>query len=339
MKLSVVIISWNDGNCILECLRSVFAETRSLEFEVIVTDNGSTDGSLVAIRREFPQVRLVENGVNLGYGPGNNAGIEVAKGEYILLLNPDTIVRERALEKLVAHAERSPEAGAWGCRVLNPDGSWQQAAQPMPTILGYLIGALCWRWLGFLSARFLADRYLGWDGRSERTIGFQAGCCLLVRGGLLKALGGFDPRFFHQLEDADLCRRVWDAGATVRYCPDAEITHIGGQSRGTYPVKVILETERSKYKYFYKYYGANSIAWIRWISLFGFGSRFLGYGLAGLLRPNEARGKRLAMYRVLLKWNWGLKPVKFISTGEEPDVGYAPLARQGGKASASLLCR
>src|SRR5436309_696058 len=131
MKLSVVIICWNALRVIMTCLKSIFEETRDTEFEVIVSDNGSTDGSLGHIRRDFPQVRIVENGANLGFAKGNNAGIRSAEGEYVLILNPDTIIRDRALEKLVAFADDHPEAGAFGCRVLNPDGSFQTPARPI----------------------------------------------------------------------------------------------------------------------------------------------------------------------------------------------------------------
>ena len=151
MKLSIVIICWNDLNVIGDCLRSVFNQTTRIAFEVIISDNGSSDGSLDYIRKHFANVRIVENGQNLGFAKGNNAGINVANGEYVLILNPDTIIRERALEKLVSFADNRPEAGAFGCRVLNPDGSFQNPARPIPTVSGYLISALYLRWLGRLS--------------------------------------------------------------------------------------------------------------------------------------------------------------------------------------------
>src|SRR2546430_8015638 len=143
MKLSIVIICWNDLKVIANCLRSIFDETRDIDFEVIVSDNGSTDRSLEYIREHFGQVKIVENGANLGFAKGNNAGIRVAQGEYVLILNPDTIIHDHALEKLVAFADRHREAGAFGCRVLNPDGSFQNPARPVPTVFGYLIAALC----------------------------------------------------------------------------------------------------------------------------------------------------------------------------------------------------
>ena len=117
MKLSIVIICWNDLKVIIDCLKSVFEKTTNLEFEVIISDNGSSDGSPDCIRQLFPQARIVANGENLGFAKGNNAGINAARGEYVLILNPDTIIHDRALETLVAFADRHPEAGAFGCRV------------------------------------------------------------------------------------------------------------------------------------------------------------------------------------------------------------------------------
>src|SRR5690242_6182250 len=142
MKLSVVIICWNDLKVISDCLHSIYAGTHSTEFEVIISDNGSSDGSVDFIRRNYPQVQVIENGVNLGFSKGNNVGIRASRGEYVLILNPDTIIHDGALDKLIAFAERRPEAGAFGCRVLNPDGSYQFPAQPFPTVWREWIAAL-----------------------------------------------------------------------------------------------------------------------------------------------------------------------------------------------------
>jgi GT2 family glycosyltransferase len=334
MKLSIVIICWNDLQHIGPCLRSVYAETRGIDFEVIVTDNGSTDGSLEYLQEHFPSVRIVANGANLGFGPGNNAGFKVARGEYVLILNPDTVIHDRAIEKLVAYADRQPEAGAFGCRTLNVDGSLQGTAHPKPTLFRFLIKALYLRWLGRLAAIFLADEYVDWNGRTERKIGYQAGCSLLIRTELLRALGGFDESFFHQFEDADLCHRVWESGKSVLFYPESEVTHIGGQNRGRYPMNVILETERSKYKYFYKHYGVRGAIGIRIISLIHWSIRYTGYSALRFFRRTEALESRLKMYRVLLAWNWRLHPLQFVTEGQEPDVGYEPL---GGRSAAAKL--
>ena len=133
MKLSIVIVCWNDLKVIRDCLRSIYAATRSVEFEVIVSDNGSTDGSVEFIHENYPSVRVLQNRANLGFSKGNNVGIGVSQGEYILILNPDTVLHEGALDTWIQFADAHPEAGGFGCRVLNPDGSYQGSARPFPT--------------------------------------------------------------------------------------------------------------------------------------------------------------------------------------------------------------
>ena len=322
MKLSVVIICWNDRKFILDCITSVYAQTTKIEYEIIVTDNASTDGSVTAVRERFPLVRIVENLENGGFGKGNNAGIRVAKGEYVLILNPDTIIGERALEKLVAYADRYPEAGALGCRVLNLDGSVQLSAHPLPTLWNLLVKSLALRWPGRLWTGFPSDAYLDWNGQTARSVGFQGGCCILARGQLLRELGGFDERFFHQFEDADLCRRIWDSGHPVIFFPGAEITHIGGQNRGTYSTKVNLETERSKYKYFYKYYGLKGAVLTRYFSILGLGLRYLACRLAGGSRGDKTAQEQAEKLGTVLRWHRRLNPVGFAQNGTEPDEGH-----------------
>jgi GT2 family glycosyltransferase len=230
------------------------------------------------------------------------------------------------LEKLIAFAEAHPDAGAFGCRVLNPDGSFQYPARPVPSPLGYAIAALNLRWLGYFSKSFESDLYPGWDGRTEREIGFQSGCCVLFRADLLKSLNGFDPRFFYHFEESDLCFRVWKSGSKIVYCPNAEITHLGGQSVGRFPIRFALETHRSAYRFFHKHYGIKGLKRIRRIHLLHFSVRYAAYSLQRLFKSDEALKNRLQMYRIVLRWNWQLNPVQFIESGVEPQVGYEPLA-------------
>src|SRR5947209_837573 len=173
MKLSIVTICWNDRETIRECLRSIYAETHSTEFEVIVSDNGSTDGSVEFIRQNYPQVCLIENRGNLGFAKGNNAGIWASRGQYVLILNPDTIIHDGALDKWVEFADRHPEAGGFGCRVLNRDGSYQGCARPFPTVWRDWVAALYLRALANLSDLFIGDTYTKWKGDTERPIDWQ----------------------------------------------------------------------------------------------------------------------------------------------------------------------
>jgi len=326
VKLSIVIICWNDLKCIGACLESVYRETTSDDFEVIVTDNGSTDGSVDYIRKNFPAVRLVENGRNLGFGGANNQGFKAARGHYVLILNPDTVILDRAIEKLTAFADRNPTVSAFGCRILNPDRSYQRSAYPVPTVRSHLIAALNLRFLSKLSPVFLGEHYTGWEGNTEREIGFQAGCCLLIRGALLRTLNGFDERLFFQTEDADLCLRVWKSGSPVIFYPDAEVIHIGGQNRGTYPLPVVVETQRSYYRFFFKHYGVNGIKRLRRIFLLRNCLRLMGYRLRRLLGSNTRIDARVTLHRTLLTWHWRIDPVSFIETGAEPETDCKPFA-------------
>jgi hypothetical protein len=315
MKLSIVIICWNDLRVIRDCLRSIFEGTHNTDFEVIVSDNGSVDDSTEFIRKHYPTVRVVENQQNLGFARGNNAGICVSRGEYVLILNPDTIIHDGALDKLVGFADRHPEAGAFGCRVLNPDGTYQVSARLFPTIRRYWVSALG---LARLSSAFVYEEYPRWRGDTERAIDWQSGCCVMFRGDLLKGLGGFDEQFFYHFEEVDLCHRVWNAGQPVLFTPEAVITHLGGQSVNRFPVRFEIEKHRSRYRYFYKHFGRAAARRCRRLSIAKIRVRQLGYGLLNRVRPSEALERRLEMYREVVRWNQALDPVEFVETGEEP---------------------
>ncbi len=320
MKLSIVIICWNDWKVIEDCLRSILDRTRRIEYEVIVSDNGSTDGSVERIRAHFPAVRILENKANLGFAKANNAGIRKAQGEYVLILNPDTIVHDGSLERWLDFADRHPEAGAFGCRVLNPDGSYSRSARPFPTVRRSLISALWLRPLAYFGGVFESEEYEGWKGDSEREVDWQSGCCLMLRRDVLLQLGGFDEQFFYHYEEVDLCRRVWSAGYSIRFTPDASITHLGGQSVRRFPLRFVLETNRNRYKYFYKHFGKKGAIQCRRVVLTHLAARRIGYGLAYKIGPNDLLKNRLEAYRIATDWNRRLDPVQFVEHGVEPVV-------------------
>lgn len=325
MKLSVIIICWNDLRVIPECLRSIYAGTRSSDFEVLVSDNGSTDGSVEFIRKNYPDVRVLENGANLGFGKGNNVGIRASNADYVLILNPDTIIREGALDRLVQFADKHPGAGGFGCRVLNPDGTYQTSARLFPTVRRYWVSALGLKKLANVSRMFLFEEYPGWFGETERPIDWQSGCCVMFRGDLLRSLGGFDEQFFYHFEEVDLCRRVWSSGHPILFAPDAVITHLGGQSVGRFPVRFEIEKHRNRYRYFYKHFGPQAARQCRRLSIVKIRVRQLGYRLLSLWKPTELTQRRLEMYREVVRWNKALDPVSFVEKGEEPRVEQSAL--------------
>lgn len=317
MKLSVVIVCWNDRSVIKDCLQSVYAGTHSTDFEVIVSDNGSADGSVEFIRQTFPKVHVIENHANLGFAKGNNVGIQASTGQYVLILHPDTVVHDGALDRWVEFADRHPQAGGFGCQVLNPDGSDQMASRPFPTLRGYWIAALYLRKLAHVSDAFISDKYIGWKGESERQIDCQSDCCIMIRGNVLKRFNGFDGQFFYQYAAADLCRRIQDAGYPIAYTPSAVVTHLGSHSVNRFPLRFKLEKYRSRYRYFYKHLGPQGAIGCRRVTLAGIRIRQFGFTLTNFVRPRDAVTKRLEIFRAVAQWNCRVNPVHLVEKGEE----------------------
>lgn len=323
MKLSIIILCWNDLKVIENCLDSIYATEDSIQFEVIVSDNGSTDGSIEFVRKSYPQVRVIENGVNLRFAKANNVGIRASQGDYVLILNPDTLIHVGTLDQILRFADKHPEAGAFGCKVLNFDGSHQRSGRPFPTTRSEWIVALNLRPLAHLSKWFVSDNYPGWAGETQRTVDWLSGCFILVRGELLKRLGGFDEQFFYYYEDMDLCHRIWNAGYSVLYTPEVAITHLGGQSTNKrFPrINFALDSQITRYRYFYKYCGRRGVRRCRQIALVSLSLRRLGHGLAQIVEPTQNRKDRLELLRTVFEWNWQVDPVRLVEDGKEPDVG------------------
>lgn len=237
IDLSILIVSFNTRELTCACLRSVFEQTSSMNFEVLVVDNASADGSADAIAAEFPQVRLSRSPDNLGFAVANNCAAELAKGRYLLLLNSDTVVLDGAIERLFAYAEAAQGAGVFGGRTVFADGS------PNPTS--------CWGkptlWSEFCMAIGLRNQFLGskiFDsrGRDEARlddVDVITGCFLMMRSELWRQLEGFDTRFFMYGEDFDLCLRAAQLGAPAQACREATIIHHGGASDTVRSAKII----------------------------------------------------------------------------------------------------
>lgn len=230
--LSILIISYNTRDMTLECIRSVFEQTVRTTFEIIVLDNASSDGSAEAMLEEFgDRVRLVRSGENLGFAGGNNAAAEHASGDYLLLLNPDTVVLDGAIDTLVAYAVEHPQAGIWGGRTVFADGSLNPAScWSRQTLWSLTSQALGLSSIFRTSSLFNPEGMGGWDRSGEREVDIVSGCFLLISRELWRRLDGFHPDFFMYGEEADLCLRARTLGARPRVTARATIIHYGGAS-------------------------------------------------------------------------------------------------------------
>jgi GT2 family glycosyltransferase len=231
MIVSILIVSYNTRDLTLACLRSLFEQTTQIQFEVIVVDNASADGSADAIAAEFPAVRLIRLTENAGFAAGNNIAAREASGRYLLLLNPDTLVLDRAIERLVEFAGREPDARIWGGRTLFADHSLNPAScWRAPTLWSVACIATGLTSLFRGSPLFAPESYGAWPRDTVRAVDIVSGCFLLIERATWKRLGGFDPAFFMYGEEADLCLRAREIGARPMITPDAAIVHYGGAS-------------------------------------------------------------------------------------------------------------
>ncbi len=238
--VSIMIVNWNTRELTLECLRSVYAETRETEFEVIVVDNASSDGSAQAIAREFPQATLMAEHRNHGFAHATNISVAKARGRYVLLLNSDTVVQNGAIDALVRFAQARPQAKIWGGRTLfadgslNPTSAWGRITPWSLLCMSSGIAA------AFPNSEWLnPECYGGWQRDSEREVDIVQGAFFLIEREFWDELGGFDPAFFMYGEEADLCHRARALGADPAITPTAQIIHYGGQSSTMLSQKII----------------------------------------------------------------------------------------------------
>lgn len=288
--LSIIIVSFRTPDILRDCLRSLQAEV-DLPCEVIVVDNASGDDTVPMVRSEFPEVVLIESATNLGFSPANNLALERATGEYLLLLNPDTVVRRGALATWL-QAHRSHGAGISGPRLLNTDGSLQVSAWKVPGLLASVLELIyLHRWLGigaYPRARFDTDL------RPD----FVSGAAMLFHRKVYERVGGLDPTMFW-MEDVDLCVRVRQEGASCWYFHQPEIIHIGGQSAKQNPERAISNQLLSRIKFARKHDGPLSAAVLSIVVLLHILTRMTAFAIIAWVRPEP----RAQAYRhTLIKW-------------------------------------
>jgi N-acetylglucosaminyl-diphospho-decaprenol L-rhamnosyltransferase len=244
-SVSVVVVCLNGLPWLERCLESV------QEYETIVVDHGSTDGSRELVRERFPSARILEQR-NVGMGGGNNAGMRVAGGEYYLLLNSDAWVVADGVARLAAFADANPEAAIVGPRLRNPDGTLQRSVRAFPTRWRLATEYFLLRKVAPRS-RTLNPLYAGWfDHETVVEADWISGACLLVRREATRAVGLFDESFFLFSEETDWCYRFRQAGWRVLFYPGAEVVHVGG---ATHEGAHYHENLRGHLRFSAKHYG------------------------------------------------------------------------------------
>jgi N-acetylglucosaminyl-diphospho-decaprenol L-rhamnosyltransferase len=293
MDLSIIIVSWNTRDLLRDCLASLPAATAGLETEVIVVDNASSDGSPEMVTGEFPQVRVMDAGGNLGFARANNLALPHASGRCVLLLNPDTVCPPDSLARLFRFVNARPNTAAAGPRLVDAEGR--------PTITWGFFPRVRDHWLGFLDPRRiwlrgpLARRVTVVPDRSEpsRTVDYVLGACFMMPRSALDTLGPLDDRFFLYFEETDWCWRARREGMDVWYCAETEIAHLEGRSAARAGAFSLRQFQKSYRQFVAKNYGARRVWEFRL-------AQWAEYALKALLRslaPGEESKRLAAVYR------------------------------------------
>jgi GT2 family glycosyltransferase len=279
MDLSIIIVSFNTKELLKKCLSSIFEFTKRISFEVVVVDNASTDSSIKMVEGEFPQVKLIKNSKNLGFGRGNNQGIKEACGKYIFLFNSDAYLEENVLPKLVQVMDQNPKIGVLAPQILNPNHTIQQSCGFLPDLPQVFF------WMTFLDdlpgGQFLKPYHVDHDSfyKKEHGVGWITGAAMMFRREALEKSGLFDEKIFLYGEEVELCKRIKDAGFKIILSPVAKIIHLG---RGSIEKKNI-DAIVGEYKGLLYYYQKHKEKWQKQILLLvlklGAVLRFIIFGL------------------------------------------------------------
>ena len=310
MKLSIIIVAWNVREEIVNCLRSIEANRPRENFEVIAVDNASSDGTVETIRRNFPIAVLIPNNENRGFAAANNQGLMKSHGDYILLLNPDTIVHPHSLDLLVEFMDDNADVGICGPKLLNSDGTTQPSVRRFPDFRSalYLYTVLkAWRLF-----RRQYRRYMMYDFtyNEQADVDQVAGAALMTRRSIMNELGGMDERFFMYYEEVDYCYRVKKAGWRIVFTPSVTITHIGARSASQIPIENQQMFIASVLKFFRKNRGAVATEFfcilfkptviLRYVSKLVFG--IPKYVLALILSDQRRQEKAMAKIKKSVVW-------------------------------------
>ncbi len=253
--LSIVIVSWNVRDDISNCLKSIFSNKPAFSSEVIVVDNASSDGTVSFIKENFPEVITISNNRNLGFAAANNEGIKRAGGDFVFLLNPDTIVKPEVLNTLVNYLREHGDVGAVGPLLLNEDGTVQNSVRRFPTFRGALYRHTAFRYFKVFKGAYKSWMMKDFDYSKQANVEQLMGAAILLRREVLEKTGAFDERYFMYYEDVDLCYRIRQAGWQIVFSPQTSIIHLGGRSSGQMPLRIKIMAAGSLLRFFSKYRG------------------------------------------------------------------------------------
>jgi hypothetical protein len=255
MKLSIIIVNWNVRDELLQCLRSIEEQRPRGEYEIIIVDNASTDGTIEAVRKDFPKVTLIINKNNRGFSAASNQAIKIAKGQYLFLLNPDTVVHKDSLDNLIRVLDENPDIGACGPKLIDENNIPYRPEGYVPTFHSIFYAKTFFRMLGIFRGHYKKLTADNLDYNRQTDVEQLSGSALMVRRSVMEEIGLWDESFFMYYEDVDLCLRIRKAGWRITYVGESVITHFGGKSSVQISVEKRIMLYRSLFIYLRKHKG------------------------------------------------------------------------------------
>jgi len=298
LDISFIIVNWNTKDLLLECLASIYQTVNEINFEIWVVDNGSSDGSVGAVKEKYPHIKLIENQTNLGFAAANNLALERMCGHYALLLNTDTVLTKDAVTELHNFMQGNPEAAIACGQLLNPDGSKQNSIANFPSLLSLVSNETLLRFL--LPRRFPSKRR---EYRTPVEIDSCIGACMLIRKKAIDEAGFLDDRYFFFLEETDWAYRIKKAGWKIFFVPAARIFHAQGKSVGIRADARIM-FYRSRYLFFRKWnLGSYSLVCFVIFSRLLINTALSLLGVAFTLGLKKGLNRKLIVYAQLIVWH------------------------------------
>jgi GT2 family glycosyltransferase len=266
VDISVVIVAWNAKRYLELCLESLAEAPPRRSMEVLVIDNASEDDSVEMTEARFPWVKLIKSKENLGFAKGNNVVIRQCQGRYIALVNPDVIVFPGCLDTLADFLDQNPKVGNVGPRVFNPDMTQQSTCRRFPTLWNNFCSATRLESI-FKGSPFFAGEHMFYFGYDRTvTVDVIVGCFSMIRREAFDDVGLLDEGLFMYGDDVDWCRRAWNAGWQVAFCPDARAIHDRGKTTAPFPVRFAVAQQRSVLRYWTKHHTFWGVLGIRSIT-------------------------------------------------------------------------
>jgi GT2 family glycosyltransferase len=309
LTLSIVIVSWNTRQLVVNCLKSLENSRLTIPMEIILVDNASSDDTVECVRKQFPETKIIQNDANLGFARANNLGLEISTGEFVALINSDVEVSEGSLEKMIAYMRQEPSVGMLGPKMILRDGSVGRSCYRFPTVWRWFREALSLDTLLGKTAKF-QDFEMS-DFKYDRTteVDVLTGWFWMVRRKAIEQIGFLDPQFFMYGEDIDWPKRFHDAGWKVVFFSEANAVHYCGASSDRAPLRFYVEMNRANLQYFKKHHNIFGVVGFWLAILLHHILRVVGYSLVFVLKGRE---RKLAAYRVkrstaCLLWLMGLK--------------------------------